>query len=47
LGVYNNGAGIPGGLYGGGGGGAISISSPQNWTGGDGAPGIVIIEEFY
>jgi hypothetical protein len=47
IGRYNNGEGVPGGLYGGGGSGAVSVSSPSNFTGGDGAGGIVIIEEFY
>jgi hypothetical protein len=38
------GPGNPGGNYGGGGGGAAGI---QNNSGGTGAPGIVIVEEFY
>ena len=44
---------VGGGIaYGNGGNGAYSSSSnttysPQNYTGGNGAPGIVIVEEFY
>ena len=42
-GVFPNGAGIPGGNYGGGGGGGATPGG----SGGTGAPGIVIVEEFY
>jgi hypothetical protein len=41
-----NNPGSPGNNYGGGGGGAIAFNGPAR-TGGTGAPGIVIIEEFY
>ena len=42
-------AGIPGGNYGGGGGGSIrlGVPAPVATSGGTGAPGIVIVEEFY
>jgi hypothetical protein len=40
-------AGGAGGNYGGGGGGAAAYSPGGNFSGGAGAPGIVIVEEFY
>ena len=45
----NQSPGIPGGNYGGGGGGSIRVSfpGPTVTAGGTGAPGIVIVEEFY
>jgi hypothetical protein len=45
LGRISLGAGNAGGNYGGGGGGALADSTPR--AGGAGAPGIVIVEEFY
>lgn len=53
--IFNSGGGIPrssegtgnaGGGYGSGGGGALSLST-SSFAGGDGAPGITIVEEYY
>lgn len=40
-------AGLPGGNYGGGGGGGFRATTAPGGAGGLGAPGIVIVEEFY
>jgi hypothetical protein len=40
-------AGTAGGNYGGGGSGGVKVASTSSGAGGTGAPGIVIVEEFY